>query len=101
MSTNKLDSIVKIVKEQKEVNEPTVFEAMSIDELQDAVNEMATQLRDAKVALRNKKLSGLKIAIEVKKEADADVAEELKRLGYHYSYRTLGDPARTFYERYI
>ena len=76
-------------------NKLNVFESMSDDELQDAVNEMAVQLRDANVALRNKKLSGLKAAIEARKEADADVAEELKRLGYNesslYPFHDLND----------
>ena len=100
MSTNKPNTLAKMLKEKKERDELHVFEAMSIDELQDAVNDMAVQLRDAKIALRNKTLSGLMVAIEAKKEADADVAGELKRLGYRSS-RTLNDPFQVFYERYL
>ena len=93
MSTNKPDTLAKMLQEKKERDESNVFvDAMSIDELQDAVDEMTIQLRDTKTALRNKKLSGLRAAIEAKKEADADVKGELQRLGYSSTWNSLNDP---------
>tara|TARA_R110002020_G_C15956688_1_gene746168 strand:- start:250 stop:495 length:246 start_codon:yes stop_codon:yes gene_type:complete len=66
--------------------EVNVFESMSVEELQQTVEEMSVQLRDAKVALKNKRLSGVRAAIEARREADADLTEELRKIGYTTRY---------------
>ena len=66
-----------------------VFESMSIEELQETVEEMSVQLRDAKAALKNKRLSGVRAAIEARREADADLTEELRKIGYKTGSRSL------------
>ena len=69
--------------------EGNVFESMSVEELQETVEEMSVQLRDAKVALKNRRLSGVRAAIEARREADADLTEELRKIGYKTGSRSL------------
>ena len=69
--------------------EGNVFESMSVEELQETVEEMSVQLRDAKVALKNKRLSGVRSAIEARRDADADLTEELRKIGYKTGSRSL------------
>jgi len=69
--------------------EGNVFESMSVEELQETVEEMSVQLRDAKAALKNKRLSGVRAAIEARREADADLTEELRKIGYKTGSRSL------------
>ena len=69
--------------------EGNVFESMSVEELQETVEEMSVQLRDAKAALKNKRLSGVRAAIEARREADADLTEELRKIGYKPGTRSL------------
>ena len=69
--------------------EGNVFESMSVEELQETVEEMSVQLRDAKAALKNKRLSGVRAAIGARREADADLTEELRKIGYKTGSRSL------------
>ena len=69
--------------------EPSVFDGMSVDELQDAVEQMSAELKSAKIALRDKRLSGVRAAIEARREADADLNEELRKIGYPAGSRNL------------
>jgi len=69
--------------------EPSVFDGMSVDELQDAVEQMSAELKSAKIALRDKRLSGVRAAIEARREADADLNEELRKIGYPTGSRSL------------
>ena len=67
----------------------TVFDGMSVDELQDAVDQMSTELRDAKIALKNKRLAGVRAALEARREAEADLNEELRKIGHPIGSRSL------------
>ena len=69
--------------------EPSVFDGMSVDELQDAVEQMSAELRNAKIALREKKLSGVRVALEARREADAELSEELRKIGYRTGSKSL------------
>jgi hypothetical protein len=55
---------------------------VSVDELQQIVDDMSAQVRIAKQALREKRLAGVNAAMEAKKEADVELADELRKLGY-------------------
>ena len=67
----------------------TVFDGMSVDELQDAVDQMSAELRDAKIALKNKRLAGVRAALEARREAEADLNEELRKIGHTAGSRSL------------
>jgi len=69
--------------------EPSVFDGMSVDALQGAVEQMSAELKSAKIALRDKRLSGVRAAIEARREADADLNEELRKIGYPTGSRSL------------
>jgi chaperonin GroEL (HSP60 family) len=69
--------------------ETNVFDSMSVDELQDAVEQMSADLRNAKIALRDKRLSGVRAALEARREADADLNEELRKIGHRAGSRSL------------
>jgi|TARA_R100001530_G_scaffold97693_1_gene67907 hypothetical protein len=77
--------------------ETNVFEDMSIEELQETVQEMSVQLRDAKAALKGKRLSGVRTALDARREADVELQEELKKLGYAYRNTVFSDP---FFRRF-
>ena len=81
--------------------EPNVFNGLSVEELQDAVEQMSAELRDAKIALRDKRLSGVRAALEARREADADLNEELRKIGHRAGSRSLfiADPFSNRYGR--
>ena len=58
------------------------YEAMATEELQKLVDDLSIQMKAAKQALKDKRLAGVNAAIEARREADAELAEELKKLGY-------------------
>ena len=60
----------------------TGYEDVPIEELQQLVDNMSSQLRTAKQALRDRRLEGVNAAVAARAEADAELAEELKKLGY-------------------
>jgi hypothetical protein len=62
--------------------EVNVFESLSVEELQQTVEELSTQLRDVRLVLKNKRMSGVRAAIEARREADSDLTEELRKIGY-------------------
>ena len=80
--------------------EENVFGDMSIEDLQETVQEMSVQLRDAKAALKEKRLSGVRIALDARREADVELQEELKKLGYTYRTNTISDVAHPFFRRF-
>ena len=55
--------------------EVNVFESLSVEELQQTVEELSTQLRDVRLVLKNKRMSGVRAA-------DSDLTEELRKIGY-------------------
>jgi hypothetical protein len=69
--------------------ETNVIDSMSVDELQDAVEQMSADLRNAKIALRDKRMSGVRAALEARREADADLNEELRKIGYRTGSRSI------------
>ena len=58
-----------------------VFNEMSIEELTETVNEVSKQLLEAKAVLKEKRLTGVRSAIEARRLADSDLADELKKIG--------------------
>ena len=58
------------------------FEDLDADELQKIVDDFSIQLKAAKQALRDKRFAGVTAAVEARREADAELADELKKLGY-------------------
>jgi len=58
------------------------YEDMATEELQKLVDDLSIQVKAAKQALRDKRLAGVNAAVEARREADAELAEELKKLGY-------------------
>tara|TARA_R100000306_G_scaffold13338_1_gene16061 strand:+ start:7340 stop:7666 length:327 start_codon:yes stop_codon:yes gene_type:complete len=58
------------------------YEDIPVDELEQMVDDMATQLRLAKQSLREKRLAGVNAAVTARREADAELADELRKLGY-------------------
>ena len=58
------------------------YEAMATEELQKLVDDLSIQMKAAKQALKDKRLAGVNAAVEARREADAELAEELKKLGY-------------------
>ena len=55
---------------------------MATEELQKVVDDLSIQMKAAKQALKDKRLAGVNAAVEARREADAELAEELKKLGY-------------------
>ena len=80
--------------------EANVFGDMSVEDLQETVQEMSVQLRDAKAALKEKRLSGVRIALDARREADVELQEELKKLGYAYRTSAFSDVAHPFFRRF-
>ena len=58
------------------------YEGMATEELQKLVDDLSIQMKAAKQALKDKRLAGVNAAVEARREADAELAEELKKLGY-------------------
>ena len=54
---------------------------ISLDEMAGQIKELETQLIDMKKAYRDRKMAGLKSAMEARKSAEEAVREELKALG--------------------
>ena len=54
---------------------------ISLEDMAKEITELDTQLRDMKKAYREKRMAGLKSAMEARKSADEAVREELKALG--------------------
>ena len=81
--------------------EPNVFDGMSVEELQDTVDQMSVELRNAKISLRDKRLSGVRVALEARREAEAELSEELRKVGYRTGSRSLfiTDPLNARYNR--
>jgi len=63
-------------------DELSLFDSMSIEQLQTTVDQMSVDFKKAKIALREKRLSGVRAAIDARREADADLNEELRKIGY-------------------
>ena len=67
-----------------------------IQELQDNIKEMETELLEKKRALREAKYAGLRTAMQARKDADEAIRQELKDLGvqptsfgapFHYHWK--------------
>ena len=54
---------------------------ISLEDMANEIKEMETQLLEMKKAYRDKRMAGLKSAVEARKSADEAVREELKALG--------------------
>ena len=75
---------------------------ISLEDMAKEITELDTQLRDMKKAYREKKMAGLKSAMEARKSADEAVREELKALGvsgYSSSWASL-DPLKLYTKWY-
>jgi predicted DNA-binding protein (UPF0278 family) len=75
---------------------------ISLEDMAKEITELDTQLRDMKKAYREKKMAGLKSAMEARKSADEAVREELKALGvsgYSSSWSSL-DPLKLYTKWY-
>ena len=53
-----------------------------LDELQENIKEMEQELMEKKKALRDAKYTGLRTAMQARKDADEAIRQELKDLGY-------------------
>ena len=53
-----------------------------IQELHDNIKEMEQELMEKKKALRDAKYTGLRTAMQARKDADEAICQELKDLGY-------------------
>ena len=71
--------------------EVSMFESLSVEELQQTVEELSSQVREARSILKNRRLSGVRAAMEARREAESDLAEELRKIGY-----TTGSVAAKF-----
>ena len=75
---------------------------ISLEDMAKEIEELDTQLRDMKKAYREKRMSGLKSAMEARKSADEAVREELRALGvagYSSSWSSL-DPHNLYTKWY-
>ena len=72
---------------------------ISLEDMAKEITELDTQLRDMKKAYREKKMAGLKSAMEARKSADEAVREELKALGVATSSWT-SDPFKLYTKWY-
>ena len=57
-------------------------ETATLEEMEKKIKTMETKLANMKKAYKNRKLEGLRIAMEARKNAEDAVTEELKALGY-------------------
>ena len=72
--------------------EVNMEDKISLEDMAKEIEELDTQLRDMKKAYREKRMSGLKSAMEARKSADEAVREELRALGvsgYSSSWSSL------------
>ena len=65
------------------------FENMDEEALRLAIDEMTVELSQAKKAYREKRLAGVKLAVEARKQADEDLSDELRKLGVPYRSRDM------------
>ena len=75
---------------------------ISSEDMAIEIKEMETQLLEMKKAYRDKKMAGLKSAVEARKSADEAVREELKALGvsgYSSSWSSV-DPLKLYTKWY-
>ena len=72
---------------------------ISLEDMASEIKEMETQLLDMKKAYRDKRMAGLKSAVEARKSADEAVREELKALGVTTSSWT-SDPFKLYTKWY-
>ena len=74
---------------------------ISLEDMAKEITELDTQLRDMKKAYREKKMAGLKSAMEARKSADEAVRDELKALGVtSYSSSWTSDPFKLYTKWY-
>tara|TARA_Y100001973_G_scaffold86832_1_gene130180 strand:+ start:331 stop:657 length:327 start_codon:yes stop_codon:yes gene_type:complete len=72
---------------------------ISLEDMAKEIKELEVQLYDMKKAYREKKMAGLKSAMEARKSADEAVREELKALGVATSSWT-SDPFKLYTKWY-
>ena len=72
---------------------------IGLEDMAKQINELDAQLADMKKAYRERKMSGLKSAMEARKSADEAVREELKALGVTTSSWT-SDPFKLYTKWY-
>ena len=75
---------------------------ISLEDMASEIKEMETQLLDMKKAYRDKRMAGLKSAVEARKSADEAVRDELKALGvsgYSSSWSSV-DPLKLYAKWY-
>ena len=65
------------------------FENMDEEALRLAIAEMTVELSQAKKAYREKRLAGVMLAVEARKQADEDLSDELRKLGVPYRSRDM------------
>ena len=72
---------------------------IGLEDMAKQINELDTQLADMKKAYREKKMAGLRSAMEARKSAEEAVQEELKALGVTTSSWT-SDPFKLYTKWY-
>jgi len=72
---------------------------IGLEDMAKQINELDAQLADMKKAYRERKMAGLKSAMEARKSADEAVREELKALGVTTSSWT-SDPFKLYTKWY-
>ena len=75
---------------------------ISLEDMAKEIKELEAQLSDMKKAYREKRMAGLKSAMEARKSADEAVRDELRALGvsgYSSSWSSL-DPSRLYTKWY-
>ena len=74
---------------------------IGLEDMAKQINELDAQLADMKKAYRERKMAGLKSALEARKSADEAVREELKALGVTgYSSSWASDPFKLYTKWY-
>tara|TARA_R100000306_G_scaffold62362_1_gene68945 strand:- start:5088 stop:5342 length:255 start_codon:yes stop_codon:yes gene_type:complete len=73
------------------MTEDTLFRDMTEDELKITIDDMSSQLREAKEVYREKRLGGVRLALEARKSADEELSEELRKIGVSYRSRYAND----------
>jgi len=58
------------------------YDDAPIEDLQELVDNMSDQLNSAKQVLRDRRLAGVGAAVTARREADEELKEELRKLGY-------------------
>ena len=58
------------------------YDDVTVEDLQELVDNMTNELRSAKQAFRDKRFAGVNAAVIARKEADVELTEELRKLGY-------------------